>query len=108
MHISLNWVNRVQEEFYMQGDKEKALGLTPLALFDRRQRNDSKSQVCLFLIEFQCVPTVNHLFSQFLGCFCIAQEATTPPSQNGFYKFVIDQVWCVCLSSLSTFSIFQR
>lgn len=35
--LHMQWAKRVNQEFFAQGDREKALGMTPIALFDRNQ-----------------------------------------------------------------------
>ena len=44
--ISRKWGMSVTEEFYQQGDKEKAKGVAPLPMFDRSQNNElAKGQI---------------------------------------------------------------
>lgn len=38
------WVERLEEEFFLQGDRERALGLPLSPLFDRTKPGASKSQ----------------------------------------------------------------
>eukprot|EP00931_Biecheleriopsis_adriatica_P029218 TRINITY_DN17379_c0_g1_i1.p1 TRINITY_DN17379_c0_g1~~TRINITY_DN17379_c0_g1_i1.p1 ORF type:complete len:540 (+),score=127.93 TRINITY_DN17379_c0_g1_i1:115-1734(+) len=50
------WARRVTEEMFAQGDREKDLGLTPMALFDRKQALPlSKNQVGF--LNFVVMPT---------------------------------------------------
>eukprot|EP00200_Dunaliella_tertiolecta_P003872 CAMPEP_0202344636 /NCGR_PEP_ID=MMETSP1126-20121109/4232_1 /ASSEMBLY_ACC=CAM_ASM_000457 /TAXON_ID=3047 /ORGANISM="Dunaliella tertiolecta, Strain CCMP1320" /LENGTH=812 /DNA_ID=CAMNT_0048935853 /DNA_START=261 /DNA_END=2699 /DNA_ORIENTATION=+ len=42
--VHLNWVRRLEEEFFQQGDLEKASGLPVSPLFDREHAGVSKSQ----------------------------------------------------------------
>ena len=43
--ISLKWVELLSEEFWLQGDKEKSMGLTVSFLCDRKDTNVPSSQV---------------------------------------------------------------
>ena len=44
-NISLKWVELLSEEFWLQGDKEKSMGLTVSFLCDRKDTNVPSSQV---------------------------------------------------------------
>jgi len=44
----LNWVERLEEEFFAQGDKEKELNLEPSFLMDREKPGVTKTQVGFF------------------------------------------------------------
>ena len=44
-NISLKWVELLSEEFWLQGDKEKSMGLTVSFLCDRKNTNVPSSQV---------------------------------------------------------------
>jgi hypothetical protein len=51
------WCQRVSDEFFLLGDQEKALGLSPSPLCDRALDNDvAKNQIAFF--KFVCVPLV--------------------------------------------------
>jgi hypothetical protein len=52
--VCLEWANRVLEEFFLQGDKEKELGLTVQMLNDRNKVNKPNSQIGF--IEFIVTP----------------------------------------------------
>jgi hypothetical protein len=43
--IHLQWVQRLEEEFFMQGDAEQAAGIPITPLFDRTKPGVTKSQV---------------------------------------------------------------
>lgn len=43
--VHLRWVAALEEEFFKQGDAEKAFNLTISPLFDRKQPGVTKSQV---------------------------------------------------------------
>lgn len=45
LHVHLRWVNALEEEFFRQGDAEKACGLPISPLFDRTKPGVTKSQV---------------------------------------------------------------
>jgi 3'5'-cyclic nucleotide phosphodiesterase len=50
-HLYLNWTQRIMDEFFLQGDKEKQLGLAISPLCDRQTVVISSSQVATsFLI----------------------------------------------------------
>jgi hypothetical protein len=58
--IHREWSRRVSEEFFAQGDQEKALGLSPMALYDRAKAPSmAKSQVGF--LEFMVLPTWRQL-----------------------------------------------
>src|SRR5690606_29513855 len=44
--LHLAWTERVIEEFYRQGDQERALGLTISPFMDRDKANVAAAQVC--------------------------------------------------------------
>eukprot|EP00928_Gymnodinium_smaydae_P053459 TRINITY_DN3743_c0_g2_i3.p1 TRINITY_DN3743_c0_g2~~TRINITY_DN3743_c0_g2_i3.p1 ORF type:complete len:824 (-),score=123.27 TRINITY_DN3743_c0_g2_i3:127-2502(-) len=64
----LRWVNRLELEFFAQGDREKDLGLPVSFLMDRNKQGPSKSQVGFF--DFVVIP----LFTS----FCRAVPAAEP------------------------------
>lgn len=43
------WVNQLEEEFFRQGDVERANNMTISPLFDRSKQGITKSQVCALL-----------------------------------------------------------
>lgn len=47
--ITISWTKRVNEEFFRQGDMEKALGLPVSPFMSREGHNIPKSQVCNIL-----------------------------------------------------------
>ena len=61
--ISLRWVELLSSEFWLQGDKEKAMNLTVSFLCDRDTTNVPKSQVG-FIGGF-IIPTYNFLVVMF-------------------------------------------
>eukprot|EP00928_Gymnodinium_smaydae_P053458 TRINITY_DN3743_c0_g2_i2.p1 TRINITY_DN3743_c0_g2~~TRINITY_DN3743_c0_g2_i2.p1 ORF type:complete len:836 (-),score=124.46 TRINITY_DN3743_c0_g2_i2:131-2542(-) len=64
----LCWVNRLEAEFFVQGDKEKDLGLPVSFLMDRNKQGPSQNQVGFF--DFVVIP----LFTS----FCRAVPAAEP------------------------------
>mmetsp|Transcript_29049 Transcript_29049/g.34258 ORF Transcript_29049/g.34258 Transcript_29049/m.34258 type:complete len:709 (+) Transcript_29049:149-2275(+) len=51
----VNWVERLENEFFAQGDKESALGLSPISfLMDRTQPGVTQTQIGFF--EFVAIP----------------------------------------------------
>jgi len=62
-----NWAQRVTEEFFAQGDKEKELGFTPLTLFDRKEAPALPNSQIGFM-NFMVLPTWKPLAS-LLGDF---------------------------------------
>jgi hypothetical protein len=67
--LYLQWVDRITEEFFKQGDREKALGLPLSPFMDRATPKIPKSQINF--IEFVCAPAWS------FGCFreCARQLA---------------------------------
>ena len=63
--ISLKWVELLSEEFWLQGDKEKSLGISVSFLCDRNDSNVPKGQVN-FLKGF-ILPTFDILSQLFPG-----------------------------------------
>ena len=67
-NISLKWVELLSEEFWLQGDKEKSMGLTVSFLCDRKNTNVPSSQVnfirgCIlptFEVLITIFPTLNY------------------------------------------------
>lgn len=45
IHLYQQWTDRIMEEYWQQGDKEKALGLDISPMCDRHNANVAKSQV---------------------------------------------------------------
>lgn len=45
LDLHVRWVERLQEEFFRQGDAERAAGMPVSALFDRAKAGISKSQI---------------------------------------------------------------
>ena len=61
------WTPRVMDEFFMQGDREKALGIVPIAMHDRERATAAQSQVGF--IEF----VVGPLYASVIKIFpCLA------------------------------------
>ena len=44
-HVIEKWTPRVMEEFFAQGDREKELGIVPIAMHDRERASAAQSQV---------------------------------------------------------------
>jgi len=65
--VHLKWVDGLGEEFFRQGDREKALGLPPSFLCDRDKPGVTKSQVGFF--DFVALP----LFRTWASAFPEAQ-----------------------------------
>ncbi|KAG2436288.1 hypothetical protein HXX76_006599 [Chlamydomonas incerta] len=59
------WLGVLEEEFFSQGDRERALGLPISPLFDRAKQGVSKSQVGFY--DFVALPLVHALASAFPG-----------------------------------------
>ncbi len=59
------WLGVLEEEFFRQGDQERALGLPISPLFDRAKQGVSKSQVGFF--DFVALPLVRAFASAFPG-----------------------------------------
>ena len=50
-HLHLEWVDRLQAEFFAQGDRERAAGLPVSPLMDREKASSlSSSQVCSLVL----------------------------------------------------------
>jgi len=59
----LVWVNRIEEEFFAQGDKEKELSMEPSFLMDRNKPGVTKTQVGFF--DFVALPLYRTLTKAF-------------------------------------------
>ena len=59
LSLYLQWVDRIMEEFYQQGEKERAAGLPISPYMDRQQPKVAKCQTSF--IEFICVPLFTSL-----------------------------------------------
>merc|ERR1712176_609357 len=61
--VSIQWTNRVLKEFFLQGDREKELGLPVSPLCDRSTTNRADSQMGFidFIIRPSFVALQNHL-----------------------------------------------
>lgn len=79
--LHLKWVAALEQEFFLQGDAERSLGLPISPLCDRTKEGVTKSQVGFF--EF----VVSNLFK----AFCTKFPACKPlwKSVNSNYKY-----WC--------------
>lgn len=62
--LSCRWVNQLEEEFFRQGDVERAAGMTISPLFDRGKQGITKSQVGFF--DIVIIPLF-HTFSKVFG-----------------------------------------
>ncbi|KAG2437154.1 hypothetical protein HXX76_005821 [Chlamydomonas incerta] len=65
LEVHKRWLAGLEEEFFRQGDKEKALGIPISPLFDRAKQGVSKSQVGFY--EFVALPLVHALAGAFPG-----------------------------------------
>eukprot|EP00899_Mesostigma_viride_P018970 jgi/Mesvir1/27074/Mv20766-RA.1 len=75
------WSHRVIEEFYRQGDEERALSLKVSPFMDRHNNNIPRSQVCFF--QFLAVP----LFKAWVKCFPASGHLLQNMTQNvAFWK----------------------
>ncbi|GLC38258.1 hypothetical protein PLESTB_000940300 [Pleodorina starrii] len=63
--VHKRWVRCLEEEFFLQGDREAALGLPISPLFDRAKQGASKSQVGFY--DFIALPLAHSLASAFPG-----------------------------------------
>ncbi|KAG2497676.1 hypothetical protein HYH03_004414 [Edaphochlamys debaryana] len=63
--VHKRWLAALEEEFFLQGDREKALGLPISPLFDRTKAGVSKSQVGF--MDFVALPLVRALADAFPG-----------------------------------------
>ena len=68
--VHCRWLGVLEEEFFRQGDKEKALGIPISPLFDRAKQGVSKSQVGFF--DFVALPLVRALTDGFPGASPLA------------------------------------
>ncbi|KAG2447998.1 hypothetical protein HYH02_007026 [Chlamydomonas schloesseri] len=65
LEVHKRWLEGLEEEFFRQGDRERALGLPISPLFDRSKQGVSKSQVGFY--DFVALPLVRALTSAFPG-----------------------------------------
>ncbi|KAG2486574.1 hypothetical protein HYH03_014744 [Edaphochlamys debaryana] len=65
LEVHKRWLAALEEEFFLQGDREKALGLPISPLFDRSKQGASKSQVGFF--DFVALPLIRALGEAFPG-----------------------------------------
>ncbi len=65
VYVYFRWLGVLEEEFFRQGDQERALGLPISPLFDRAKQGVSKSQVGFF--DFVALPLVRAFASAFPG-----------------------------------------
>ncbi|MEW5305766.1 MAG: hypothetical protein WDW36_008285 [Sanguina aurantia] len=66
LHVHLRWVAALEEEFFRQGDAEKACGLPVSPLFDRTKPGITKSQVGFF--DVVVLPCYQTFVTTFEGC----------------------------------------
>ena len=60
--VAEKWAERITEEFYKQGDKERALGMTPVAFCDRTLATPtSRASNQLHFIDYVCKPCIEIL-----------------------------------------------
>ncbi|KAG2501954.1 hypothetical protein HYH03_000452 [Edaphochlamys debaryana] len=65
LDVHQRWLAQLEEEFFRQGDREKALGLPISPLFDRAKQGVSKSQVGFY--DFVALPLLHALSTAFPG-----------------------------------------
>ncbi|KAG2484564.1 hypothetical protein HYH03_016610 [Edaphochlamys debaryana] len=65
LEVHKRWLAALEEEFFLQGDREKALGLPISPLFDRSKQGASKSQVGFY--DFVALPLIRTLGEAFPG-----------------------------------------
>ena len=84
--VSLIWVELLSEEYWLQGDKEKSLGIEVSFLCDRNDINIPKSQIGFF--KFVIIPSFNILNSLLPGL-----EFTTDNINKNFeeWKKLLDE-----------------
>lgn len=73
LHLHLEWSNRIQKEFFLQGDIQKAAGLSVDPLCDRDNIDPNKAQ-CGF-IDFVCRPLVQP-FAEVIDMPCLVDNLT--------------------------------
>lgn len=66
LHLHLRWVHALQEEFFRQGDSEKACSILVSPLFDRDKPGVTKSQVGF--LEVVVLPCLKQFVDVFEGC----------------------------------------
>jgi len=86
--VHRKWVFRLEDEFFAQGDMEKAKGLPASYLMDRHQQGCSKSQTGFF--EFvalpyfrslvRALPDAQPLLDGMMANYCAWQDIERPPS----------------------------
>ncbi len=64
--MHLRWVHALEEEFFRQGDEERARSMPISPLCDRTKDGVTKSQVGFF--DFVSVPLFTHFCGRFRGC----------------------------------------
>lgn len=72
--VYLQWVDRLEEEFFLQGDKERAAGLPISPLFDRTKQGVSKSQIGFY--DFVALPLMHAMTTAFPGVSPMQQHMT--------------------------------
>lgn len=72
-HMHLRWVNALEEEFFRQGDSEKACNFTVSPLFDRNKKGVTMSQIGFF--DVVVLPCFKHFVTVFEGCEPILKAA---------------------------------
>ncbi|KAG2436688.1 hypothetical protein HXX76_006216 [Chlamydomonas incerta] len=65
IEVHCRWLGVLEEEFFNQGDRERALGLPISPLFDRTKQGVSKSQVGFY--DFVGLPLIHAVSSAFAG-----------------------------------------
>ncbi|KAG2443897.1 hypothetical protein HXX76_002237 [Chlamydomonas incerta] len=65
LEVHKRWLGVLEEEFFLQGDRERALGLPISPLFDRAKQGVSKSQVGFY--NFVALPLVHAIAGAFPG-----------------------------------------
>jgi len=65
--IHMQWAAKLREEFFLQGDKEKAAGLSVMPMFDRKKASNLAAGQVGF-IEFVALPMFTSFVLRFPQC----------------------------------------
>ena len=89
--VSLIWVELLSEEYWLQGDKEKSLGIEVSFLCDRNDINIPKSQIGFF--KFVIIPSFNILNSLLPGLEFTTDKQNIELFSNDFeeWKKLLDE-----------------
>nr|CAG4715633.1 unnamed protein product [Naegleria fowleri] len=90
LFLHLPWINRLQQEFFLQGDKEKELHLDGSPFMDRDRSNVAKCQHSF--IEYVTLPLVTLFVQKFKECHIILE-----------YSILVKEFW-TCHIGVTTLS----